>query len=184
MKSRLAASLAITAAVIVGTSGCAMIAPQATTIQYSASDGVNVSGSGPVVVRNAFIVANEEGTAGNLVAGLVNESDKGVTLTVQAEGVPSQTLDLGAGKTMSLGGDEHKPLRLDGTDFTPGATVGVYFQSDDEKGVLAQVPVLDGTLPYYAGLVPSKSAPPTPTPTATPSSTTAPTPAPTETPAP
>ncbi|WP_424937373.1 MULTISPECIES: hypothetical protein [Bacteria] len=174
MKSRLAASLAISAAVIVGATGCSMISPQATTIQYSASDGVNVPGNGPVAVRNAFIVADEEGT-GNLVAGLVNETGTSATLSVEVDGVAAQTVRVGAGKTVSLGGAD-APLRIQGADLKPGATVGVYFQSGDDKGSLTQVPVLDGTLPYYADLVPSEKPTPEPTSTSGPALTSVPTP--------
>ena len=48
--------------VVLGTTGCSMISPQATTIPYSAADGVNVPASGPLKVRNALFVANEDGT--------------------------------------------------------------------------------------------------------------------------
>jgi hypothetical protein len=36
----------------------------------------------------------------------------------------------------------------------PGATIKVYFQSGDATGAAADVPVLDGSLSYYADLVP------------------------------
>ncbi len=39
MKTRLIASIALGAAVVLGTTGCNILAPQATTIDYSASDG-------------------------------------------------------------------------------------------------------------------------------------------------
>ena len=74
MKSRLFASLAVGAAVVLGTTGCNLVAPQATTIDYSASDGVNVPESGPLQVRNALIVADEEGTVGNFVAAIVYDT--------------------------------------------------------------------------------------------------------------
>ncbi|UGS26638.1 DNA modification methylase [Microbacterium resistens] len=179
MKSRLAASVALSALVIVGATGCSMISPQATTIQYSASDGVNVKGDGPVVVRNAFVVADEEGETGNLVAGLVNVSTQDATLSIQVDGSETATIRLRAGETISLGGED-SPLRLDGIATKPGATLPVYFQSGDTEGELASVPVLDGTLPYYADLVPS--AKPTTTPAPTPSAPA--TPAPAETPNP
>ncbi len=61
MKSRLIASLAVGALVLLGTTGCAMLSTQATTIPYSPSDGVNIPDSGPLQVRNALIVSDEEG---------------------------------------------------------------------------------------------------------------------------
>lgn len=176
MKTRLAASLTISALVVFGATGCTLISPQATTIQYSASDGVNVPDDGPVDVRNAFFVVSEDGSTGAFVAGLVNPTDSDATLSIEVEGLPAETVRVGAGERISLGGDNAAPLRFADFDALAGSTVGVYFQSGDAEGVLTQVPVLDGTEPFYADLVPS----------AQPTVSTrddAPAPAPTETPA-
>ena len=84
MKTRLIASLAVGAAVVLGTTGCNILAPQATTIDYSASDGVNVpADSGPLHIRNALIVANEDGTTGNFVAAVVNDTAQQLTLRIE-----------------------------------------------------------------------------------------------------
>jgi len=104
VKSRLIASLALGAAVVLGTTGCNMLAPQATTIQYSASDGVNVPDSGPLKVRNALIIANEDGTLGNLVAAVVNSTEDDLTLNVSIDG-QAQKLEVGANSSVSLGVD-------------------------------------------------------------------------------
>jgi hypothetical protein len=157
VKSRLAASVALSALVLAGTTGCTFISPQATTIEYSASDGVNIPDSeGPLDVRNAFIVATEDGSTGNLIAAIVNTGDQRETLIVEVEGLDALTVQVPAGGTVSLGADA-EPLRIDGLDTMPGATVKVYFQSGDATGATAEVPVLDGTLPYYADLVPEPS---------------------------
>lgn len=176
MKSRLAASVAISALVVIGATGCTFISPQATTIQYSPSDGVSIPSSGPIDVRNAIVIVDEKGTTGNLVAGLANVGTKAATLNIDVAGLSDKlTVRVGAGEMLSLGGDGTPALRLDGIDTKPGATIKVYFQSGDGEGVSAQVPVLDGSLPYYADLVPS--------PEPTPLTTLTPTPAPTGTPA-
>lgn len=159
MTSRLAASLALAAAAAVGLTGCTFITPQSTTNEYSASDGVNVSDAGPVVVRNALVVADAEGTAGNLVAAFINTSASSQTLSVQLEGQQAQTFLIPAGETISLGTPGRdgvaKGLALEGFAGKPGSTVTMFFQSGDELGTLVQVPVLDATLPYYSYLAPS-----------------------------
>ena len=187
MKTRLIASVALGAAVLVGTTGCNLIAPQATTIPYSASDGVNVpADSGPLDVRNALIVVDEEGTTGNLIAAVVNSTSDPLTLRVEVgEGSSAvrSSVNVPANRTLSLGdlSDDVEPLRLDGIDAAPGTTVPVYFQSGDGQGALIQVPVLDGALEYLSTLAPtpqpSGSLTPvgglptvTPTPSATPAS--------------
>jgi len=180
VKTRLFASLAVGAAVVLGTTGCNLIAPQATTIEYSASDGVNVPESGPLQVRNALIVSDEEGTAGNFVAAIVNDTNQSQTLRLEVgEGGSTvrASVNVPASSTVSLGDLANKvqPLALEGFEGAPGSTVPVYFQSGDAEGALVQVPVLDGALEYLAPLAPT----PTPTSTlipATPSATPSPTP--------
>ncbi|GAA1161803.1 DNA modification methylase [Microbacterium oxydans] len=170
MKSRLVASAALSALVLLGTTGCTFITPQSTKTEYAASDGVNVSDEdGPIDVRNALVVATEDGSVGNFVAAIVNPTDEKATLTVTVEGVDPFAITVPANDTVSLGSDAD-PVRIVGLDTKPGATVEIHFQSGDSTGVKTQVPVLDGTLPYYSDLVPSEKAPtssPTPLPTDT-----------------
>jgi hypothetical protein len=157
VKSRLVASAAISALVLLGATGCTFITPQSTEIQYSASDGVNIPDSeGPLEIRNAMIIATEDGSVGNLVAAIVNTTDKAEVLNVDVDGSDeSLTLRVAAGDTVSLGANA-EPMRIDDLGVKPGATVEVYFQSGDATGASAQIPVLDGTLPYYADLVPEE----------------------------
>ena len=158
MKTRLIASIAMGAVVVLGTSGCAMLAPQGTTIQYAPSDGMNVpDSSGPLDVRNVLIVANEDGSEGNLVAAIVNATDSAGTLNIEVgEGSDAVSLSVRvpAGTTKSLGNGDTKPLLIEDLNTKPGATVSVYFQSGDGEGVRTYIPVLDGTLDYLAPLVP------------------------------
>ena len=174
MKSRLAASIALSALVVVGATGCSMISPQATTIDYSASDGANVPQRGPIEVRNAFLVVDAAGTTGNLVAGLVNNTADAATIHISIGDGVSQSVRIPAHKAVSLGGDDAEPLRFEGIDTKAGATIEVYFQSGDAEGIKYAIPVLDGTLSYYSQLVPTAQ----PSPASTPA-----TPAPSETPA-
>ncbi|WP_311259620.1 DNA modification methylase [Microbacterium sp. WCS2018Hpa-9] len=176
MKSRLVASAAISALVLLGATGCTFITPQSTEVQYSASDGVNVSDSdGPIDVRNAFIVANEDGSVGNFVAAVVNPTTEKATLTMTVAGLDPFTVSVPAGKTVSFGADE-EPLRIDDLDTLPGATIEIHFQSGDGAGTKTEVPVLDGSLPYYADLVPDEAEESTRTPEPVPSDTAAPAP--------
>lgn len=155
MKSRLIASIALCAAVILGTTGCNVLSTQATRIGYSPSDGVNVPASGPLEVRNALVVTNEEGTDGNFVAAIVNTTDSRLTLNIEfGESHTPASVHVPAHSTVSLGSGGTDPLLLEGTNTPAGATIPIFFQSGDAEGVIAQVPVLDGTLPYLADLAP------------------------------
>jgi hypothetical protein len=157
VKSRLFASLAIGAALVLTTTGCSMVSPQATTLEYSAAEGTNVYGAGPVAVRNAQIVATEDGSEGNFVAALVNDTDESQTLNIEFGGEESDitlTVRVPANTTLSLGADGEDPILVEDLDTLPGADIDGYFQSGDAEGVLVSVPVLDGTLDYLAPLAP------------------------------
>ncbi len=154
VKSRLVASAAISALVLLGATGCTFITPQSTTIEYAASDGVNVNTGGPLEVRNALIVANEDGSTGNLVAAIVNPGAADATLTFEIDGLEPFTVRVGGNEVLSLGTNA-EPIRIDDLDSIPGSTIEVYFQSGDETGEVIAVPVLDGTTPYYSDLVPA-----------------------------
>lgn len=153
MKSRLVASVALSALVLVGATGCTFITPQSTTLVYSASDGVNVHDDGPVDVRNAMIITNEDGTAGNFVAVLVNNGDSAELLSIEVDGLAPLRVNVPAGERISFGGNTD-PLPIDGFSAVPGSTVTVYFQSGGESAFPAEIPVLDGTLEYYSDLAP------------------------------
>jgi hypothetical protein len=175
VKSRLVASAALSALVLLGATGCTFITPQSTKIEYAASDGVNISDAdGPIDVRNALVIANEDGSVGNFIAAIVNPTDEKATLTITVEGLEPFAVTVPAEGRVSLGADE-EPLRIVGLDTKPGATVEIHFQSGDSTGVKSEVPVLDGSLPYYADLVPSEKVE-TPRPTPLPTDTAAPAP--------
>ena len=175
MNSRSLASLALGGLLLLGTTGCAAITHQATTIQYSPADGVNVplGEDSPVQVLNALIVADEEGEDGSFVAALVNTTDADENVTLDW-GSGSAQVSVPANTTLSLGADE-EPLLLPGIDTPAGATLPVVFQTGGEP-VTAEVPVFDEALAYLEGLAP------TPRPSITPAETQ--TPAPTQTPQP
>ncbi|MFB8387229.1 DNA modification methylase [Microbacterium sp. NPDC055910] len=156
VKSRLIASLAVGAAVVLGTTGCTFITPQSSTITYAAAEGINVYEMGVLEVRNAFIVANDEGDLGNLVAAVINTSDEMQTLNLSiGEG---DSIDLSirvpAGETLSFGTDDLEPIELDGIEMVPGTDVPAQFSTDGAESHITVLPVLDGRLDYLTALVP------------------------------
>ncbi|GAA3913325.1 hypothetical protein BKA10_000272 [Microbacterium invictum] len=153
-KSRFVASLAVGAALALGTTGCNMVAPQATTIPYSPADGVNIPESGPLEIRNALIVADDDGVNGNLLAAVINDTDEPQTLTIGVDGT-AHTVRVPADGVVSFGFDGVEPLLLEGIDTPPGANLDVSFQSGTGTGVEFAVPVLDGSLDYLAEFVPA-----------------------------
>lgn len=155
---RLVSALALGGALALTATGCAMVSPQATTIEYSAAEGTNVYGGGPVQVRNAQIVASEDGSEGNFVAALVNNTEESHTLNIQFGGEDSDislTVRVPAETVLSLGAEDgEEPILIENLDTMPGAYIDGYFQSGDAEGELTSIPVLDGTLDYLSALAP------------------------------
>jgi len=155
VNSRSLASLALGGLVVLGTAGCAAITPQATTIEYSPADGVNVpvGEDSPVKILNTLIVADEDGTNGNLVAAFVNSSDDDVTVSLAWDGGATE-IEVPADSTLSLGGAD-EPVLLENIDTPAGATVPIAFATGGEP-VQAEVQVFDETLHYLEGLAPTE----------------------------
>ena len=157
MRGRIASSVVIAAAILVGTAGCNMLAPQTTTKQYTASDGINTN-VGSLDVRNAVIIS-DDGERGNLVFTVINNSDQKAALRVQYESNGSKdamTVAVDAHETKQVGtADATRTLTLEGMSSQPGSLFSVYFQTGQKPGSQVLVPVLDGGLPEYADLVPA-----------------------------
>ena len=154
MNTRRLAPAALAVAVVLGTTGCSMISPQATTIDYSPAEGVNLMGTEPLKVRNALLVANESGTEANFLAAIVNDTDSAETLLVGIEG-DTQRVRVDAHSTVSLGFDGADPLLFEKIDAVPGTDVEMTFQSGTGEVVSSRIPALDGTLDYLADFVPA-----------------------------
>jgi len=153
--SRSLASLALGGLIVLSTAGCAAITPQATTIPYSPSDGVNIplpDGS-PVHILNALVVADDEGQNGGFVATVVNTSDSSESVSLDW-GSGAGRLTVPADTRISLGVDED-PLLLEGIDTPPGATLPIVFNVGGEP-VEAEVQVFDETLDHLEGLAPAE----------------------------
>jgi len=155
VKSRIIASLAAAGAVLLSATGCGIVAQQATTIEYTASDGVNLphTETPGIDVRNAFVVADEDGRQGNLIAVLVNNTDANQTFGLDWDG-GSVSIDVAAGETLSLGAKD-APELLDNIDTIPGSTLEVYAQPGDTDGVEINLPVLNNCLTEYSDLAPN-----------------------------
>lgn len=170
MKSRAVVSIALAAAVGVSLSACNYFAPQRTTTQYAASDGVHIN-VGDLELRNLMILApaieNGQGAqTASLVGAVSNSSGSAGTLTLAYGGVQT-TIDLPAGeKYVRLSNGDGPEVTLSGTEFVPGQTIAMTFTpsravgGNDANSSAIDVPVLDGTLREYSTLLPTPSTDP------------------------
>ncbi|MEX1078037.1 MAG: hypothetical protein WED09_02885 [Homoserinimonas sp.] len=154
MRRRAVASVAVAALVLLGTSACNFVAPQATLEVYDASDGTSTT-VGDVKVLNAMLIT-ADGEEANLIASVVNQSASRVQLTLQYES-GSDDIDekftIGAGEVLQLS-PEGLEMMLHEIDAQPGDLFPVYLHYGDAQGQQLLVPVLGGTAPEYADLLP------------------------------
>lgn len=164
---RVAASAAVTALVAGVLSGCMFVTPQQTTRSYTPSDGINAT-IGSIKVRNVLLVT-DDGQQANMLGVLSNSGDVASTVTLQydtATGSESTTLAVPAGGVLSLrpNADQQvatsvqttaQAVQLDGLSAQPGSLLTVGLSVSGEQPVTLRVPVLNGSLSEYAGLVPT-----------------------------
>jgi hypothetical protein len=161
----------VLSALLIATTGCGFFVDQGTArfpanpdvYRFSAGDGVNIEGVGPLAVRNVLVVANVSGTRGSLVAAIVNETDQDHVLHIEVGGGSDADLSISvpAETTVSFGQHawlEDPPL-IDGLDALPGAMVPIYFQAGESEGVVEEIPVLNDCLSYLRGLEPGDRDP-------------------------
>lgn len=178
MRARIAASVVLAASLLLTTTGCTFLVDQATVKSYDPSDGVGAT-VGDVKVRNALLLSSDGQNASFLV-NLVNDGDTTVSVLIQydgmdAAGTPGKVdtnVQLDAGEVKTFGSADTRQLVFRGIGTQPGALFPVWVQYGTNTGKQLLVPVLDGSLTEYAGLLP------TPVPTATPTSIAAPSPSP------
>jgi len=182
VKARIAASVVLAAGILLGTSACGFFAPQATLIQYNASDGVS-GDVGDVHIRNGLLLSSD-GELANLIVSVVNPTDTLKSLLVQYEsttGKISQSVPVEAKTTVTLGTKGAASVVLENIDSRPGSLFPVYFQYGEETGIELLLPVLNGMQGEYSTLMPTlaptetPSEAPLPSPTDSPSETPPPT---------
>jgi hypothetical protein len=184
VRARTMATVVVAAGILLGTTGCNLSAPQATTIHYDASDGVS-GNVGDLAIRNALLIT-ADGESANLLVHVVNPTDEDIDLLVQYEGVDDKVdteVTIDANSTGEIGVEGGDSILVDG-EVTAGSLFPVFFQYGDFTGTELLVPVLDGTLSQYSTLVPTEKPAPTAAPTAEPAETPAPTATPEATTAP
>lgn len=177
---RLLALAGATAAAL-ALAGCSATNPITTQDEYAASDGVRVT-VGEIRGDNLMVLSDGDGAPGVLHGGIANDGSEDERVTLTFEGAEPTTVDVPAGGVVLLDGtdaDGRVDVRLAAVDTIPGGLVSLTFGTDTWGSSTLSVPVLDGTLPEYAGLVPTPT--PTPTPTATETAAAEPTPTPTAT---
>lgn len=157
MKIRIASSIALAAGLALGLSGCNLIAPQSTLIEYAPSDGVDLNIDG-VDLRNVMLIADEGGENFNVVFSSVNQTGEAVNLTIvfEGEGSSQGVAQVRIPKGVTVFGNpelDQKVVVVPLEGVIAGSMVSAYFQVEGAAEKERPVPVLDGTLVEYQPLV-------------------------------
>lgn len=142
----LAASTLVSVAAL---AGCAV--PPSEVVNYPASDGVDLS-MGSLQADNLLVLTAAENDPGTLIGALTNNGDQAMTVKL---GLPDSPTSVPvAAHSTTLIGPQHTTIALNSVPAAPGALVELSIASDVAGTTSVQVPVLDGSLPAYATLVP------------------------------
>ncbi|MHC6175525.1 hypothetical protein [Glutamicibacter endophyticus] len=152
---RIAASIALTALAF-GATGCGAINQQATTTNYAASDGSNITVA-EAKARNILLVVNDESNEARLIGSVVNRSDSALSLSIAPEGLAPIRLNVPADTALKLEDDANEQL-VSNLTKSPGEHIDVTLSVGGES-VESSIPVVDGTLPEYRDFVPGGSDP-------------------------
>jgi len=149
------AALALAALLL---AGCSALSPITTAYPYNPSDGVRVELGSTLKAENLLVISAAKDKPGALVGGLTNLGTADARVTLAPQGASKATVRVPAGGTVLLGSDLDPPIELDTVSVPPGALLPVTISTPDGGSEQVSVPVLDGTLPQYATLVPSPDA--------------------------
>ena len=141
---------------VLALSGCSATNPITTAEAYNVVDGVQVDLGGDVGIRNLLVLSSGEGEPGVMTGALANQSREDVEVELATEGGDQVTVDVPAGGTVLLGGEDGEEIEIDSVEVMPGALLTVTASTPQGGSHEIRVPVFDGTLPEYAEYVPTE----------------------------
>ncbi|MCC3276488.1 hypothetical protein LJ753_11480 [Arthrobacter sp. zg-Y20] len=157
---RRAAAAGVIALGMLGTAGCSAVNEQATTREYSPSDGI-VENVGDLQLRNLLVVSNGNGDPGRLIGTVLNDSSNSQSFTL-AVGGSTLTWNLPAGDKVVFEKESPERVMVSAVEVPAGDGIDAQLQMGAEKTGL-NIPVVNGDQPFYQQYLPS------PTPSESPS---------------
>ena len=168
-------AVAVSAALVLGTSGCSLTHNVPTLQSYAPSDGAQAAVDGVKALNVIYLTSHADGAGasevGAIIGSFVNTTTKPVQIRLQFtedasaanDTIASQKREwvsevIAPGAKYDLGYNENPALaaivlRHDGSVAIPGSLVSVWFAVNDGDGVELRVPALDGSLEQYSAMV-------------------------------
>lgn len=149
---KITSAVAISVAVLLGTTGCSLSGDVASMQAYAPSDGSQID-IGNVKLRN-FIYLTDGVNGGKLIGTFVNNEPKEIAFQLEyVDGdirAKTEPIYIPAGETVGLGSSGDTEGLGVTLNATPGSNVTLWVSIDGATGKELVVPVLDGTLEQYA----------------------------------
>ncbi len=149
---KVVSALAVSAALLLGTSGCSLTHDVASLQHYAPSDGSQID-IGKVKVRNFIYLTKGDGS-GKLIGTVVNGGTTDATVSFEyvsfEERVKTDPFELPAGETLDLGATPDNAALDVSVEALPGSNIELWISVNGETGQSLTVPVLDGSLEQYA----------------------------------
>lgn len=153
MQPRTVAAAAAAVVVVFAATGCNILTPQATTIQYDPSDGISGQ-TGAVEFHNAMLIGERDGDAVNLVVTFTNPGE--ATFVEVRTGDEAQQIRVSEGIT-TFGAPDGEQLVFGVDDVTFGALQNVSFQADGAEPTGVEVQLISTDFVGYETLGPEAS---------------------------
>lgn len=171
-------AVAVSAALVLGTTGCSLTHNVPTLQSYAPSDGAEAVVDGVKALNVIYLTQTNTpkdswaGTeVGGIIGSFVNTTNQPVQIRLQFTEDASNATDvissqkrewvsevIAPGAKYDLGYNENPALaaillKADGKVAAPGSLVNIWLAVNDGAGVELRVPALDGTLEQYSALV-------------------------------
>ena len=148
---KVTSAVAISAALLLGTTGCSLNRNVDSMQAYAPSDG-SQKDLANVKLRNFIYLS--DGASGKLIGSVVNNNSADVTVQFEYTDFDTRTktdpITVSAGETLGLGaGNDTEGLAVT-ISGKPGENLDIWVSIDGATGERFVVPVLDGTLEQYA----------------------------------
>ena len=152
---RRAAAAGVIALAMLGSAGCSVVNDQATTAQYSPSDGI-VENVGDLQIRNLLVVSNGFGEPGRLIGTILNDSADAQSFTLTVGGTELSEMNLAAGEKIVFDDEPQERALVQSVKDEPGTGIEGQLELDGETTSL-NVPVVNGDQMDYRPYLPTEA---------------------------
>jgi len=159
-RTRSTAAAGVIALSLLGATGCSAVNDQATTTEYSPSDGI-IQDIGDLELRNILVVSDGDGEPGRLLGTVLNDSTEPVNFELSVGG-SNLTWNIPAGGKVVYDDAPQAEVLVESVNVVPGTGIRAEATAGSETATL-NVPVVDGQVPYYEDFLPTPEASPSAT---------------------